>query len=628
MSTAVATTTTFSSTPRSSNVVNTNKWVTLVDVLGKGRGFVATKAIPFGTLILEDAHPVRADTLEELAECLLCEDGLKPLSTSLHHNAVHLPKDIVTQIPQRCRELGVSEADWVRALCQVKTNAWGCTGGTGKKLQLFQQLSFINHSCIPNACIAVDTGKVYSVTDITAGTEVCVSYTHARAYAPVILRKQLLKAIWHFDCTCERCNDPTSDHVIQGARFNIAAQPKMDQLAQMCCALMAKIGINSPSLSSVQPEEELSGDDLLEQYASEFTVLLRNQSKNCMFDLDHWAVHAARFEYLRQFDVFGEVIDPDIVSSANLEHIRTYFLELVAVHLRAQQKFLTPMHLLKHYTFVQMYSAAIDCLRIPLQQYMDVCVAADPEYRHTSLLWQLFGRLCPGCFKTSSRTTLLCTRCRNMHYCSTQCQRDDWPVHKMVCKKTSEPKSLSNAKVEHVTNMKNTINMKNVRNVHDENTDDSAFSASSSDSQKLKEVVLQLSSNNIIDSVNSSKEGDFGKTPWSLAAHQQRQELEMHDPPDRTEQEHEQVFSKLMAIEAELDDPTTGDGAECIKCGKVQFWRHMYSFQTSAADPTKFHSSLSLKNEIHGALMTEIDDVAAMISATATCIECIKKMRA
>jgi hypothetical protein len=50
----------------------------------------------------------------------------------------------------------------------------------------------------------------------------------------------------------------------------------------------------------------------------------------------------------------------------------------------------------------------------------------------------------------------------------------------------------------------------------------------------------------------------------------------------------------------------------------------MYSVQMDAEDETKFHSSLSLKNEIHAALMTDLNHVAAMIASTAACVLCLQ----
>jgi len=40
----------------------------------------------------------------------------------------------------------------------------------------------------------------------------------------------------------------------------------------------------------------------------------------------------------------------------------------------------------------------------------------------------------PTCTMCDRVGTLLCSGCKSIHYCSTACQRIDWPVHKIICK--------------------------------------------------------------------------------------------------------------------------------------------------------------------------------------------------
>ena len=111
---------------------------------------------------------------------------------------------------------------------------------------------------------------------------------------------------------------------------------------------------------------------------------------------------------------------------------------------------------------------------------------------------------------------------------------------------------------------------------------------------------------------------------WSLAVQQANKKSEEAGTTGRTEAESQTLYNKMADIEWVLDDERTGNGAKCIYCQKVFHWRNMYSVQMDAEDETKFHSSLSLKNEIHAALMTDLQHVAAMIASTAACRHCLQ----
>lgn len=52
--------------------------------------------------------------------------------------------------------------------------------------------------------------------------------------------------------------------------------------------------------------------------------------------------------------------------------------------------------------------------------------------------WQPSMHRCASCH-TSSERLMLCSRCKSVKYCSTDCQRAAWPDHKKVC----YPKDLS-----------------------------------------------------------------------------------------------------------------------------------------------------------------------------------------
>jgi hypothetical protein len=63
----------------------------------------------------------------------------------------------------------------------------------------------LNHSCYPNA--ASSNGRVYAVDHIGPGDEVMVSYLlpEQGLYLPTAQRQQMLRSSRHFDCQCARC---------------------------------------------------------------------------------------------------------------------------------------------------------------------------------------------------------------------------------------------------------------------------------------------------------------------------------------------------------------------------------------------------------------------------------------
>jgi len=412
----------------------------LVDIPGKGRGYVAVRGCRSGTLLLKDRALVASSGTE--MTMMLLRDEHAEVRKSLHHSPRYaqlpcapLPKQLTNCVPMD---------EWRRVCSQVTRNAWKLTPG----MVIFPHISFFNHACCPNAVAALLSGEVYATRDLKKDEEVCVSYSHVRSYAPTNLRRQMLDGAWEFHCTCSRCEDAISDHAISSAKQEIKLGSILDKKAARWCHAMSNLGINFTDAMVVvrrTTETKADGDDVDGLHSSLRTMpvevfeMLQNQGSDCLFNEDHWAVHAARYQYLLFFHDLVERVDPAIYAGRNLARLQQHFLALLKTHLTCNARILTAYHLAKHHTLVHLSFVAFQMLRIPVQQFMAVVVAADDNYKADSLLWRVFGRSCHGCLKIGAHSKV-CSRCHVAYYCSVECQRVDWPqLHKSLC----APKAVS-----------------------------------------------------------------------------------------------------------------------------------------------------------------------------------------
>lgn len=104
-------------------------------------------------------------------------------------------------------------------LAKDQRNAFGLDAPSTKagerKLRayaLYEQASFLNHDCLPNACRFDYIDKpgvsntdiiIRSLHEISEGAEVCISYFPTNW--PRTERQSRLKEEYGFDCNCERC---------------------------------------------------------------------------------------------------------------------------------------------------------------------------------------------------------------------------------------------------------------------------------------------------------------------------------------------------------------------------------------------------------------------------------------
>ncbi len=244
---------------------SSTEYVRVVSIAGKGKGLIATRPIPPGTIVLrepllieyysgdgKDDAPEKADkkngsaTLTVTAKTLTSKDrayiamarrvwdrkDLSDLSFEQKHiDSCELP------VPAELTARGVSSDEWKRAVAQVRTNSFSVAvadtdslskqqqttnssaaagGGTASsqpppthRLMMASIGARFNHSCRPNTSVfrvAATNEFVFYTHDqsITTGQELTIGYKYYALWWNNPFRSLLLRS--HFDeCKCERC---------------------------------------------------------------------------------------------------------------------------------------------------------------------------------------------------------------------------------------------------------------------------------------------------------------------------------------------------------------------------------------------------------------------------------------
>ena len=156
--------------------------VRISDAGEKGRGLFACGLLSAGQVIIKE-YPLCADSNELLeAKVLQQFDEYAHLCSDKPETAV--PRERVTGI--------------VRSNCFVTPD---------DEILLFKHISYINHSCNPNASVIMceqGLAKVVLACDIAPDEEITFCYSSNVIFQS--MRQQLLEERWGFVCGCGRCS--------------------------------------------------------------------------------------------------------------------------------------------------------------------------------------------------------------------------------------------------------------------------------------------------------------------------------------------------------------------------------------------------------------------------------------
>ncbi|GMH52293.1 hypothetical protein TrST_g7439 [Triparma strigata] len=100
------------------------------------------------------------------------------------------------------------EDNMAMVMGRVRLNQIGFENEHGNCGAVFDTLSYVNHSCVPNSEIEWEESgnwTLRSVREINEGEEVTFDYLGGGKDLGVAKRRQLLEEMWGFKCNCEAC---------------------------------------------------------------------------------------------------------------------------------------------------------------------------------------------------------------------------------------------------------------------------------------------------------------------------------------------------------------------------------------------------------------------------------------
>ncbi|KAH8194704.1 hypothetical protein TruAng_011138 [Truncatella angustata] len=184
---------------------------TIESIPSKGKGLIAAKPIPAGTLLISEpplfttASLTNADTIEKDLGVIirgLPKDRQRAF-LSLHNNFPGQPNPFSNIIRSNGYPLGPNSE----------------VGG------VFPLIARLNHSCRPNAQHSwnskLGAQTVHALRDVAAGEELTLSYHNG---GPSADRRAALSQFFNFDCACELCSLPREQRRKSDKRLRDAAQ--------------------------------------------------------------------------------------------------------------------------------------------------------------------------------------------------------------------------------------------------------------------------------------------------------------------------------------------------------------------------------------------------------------------
>lgn len=166
---------------------------------------------PLRVLLAKEANPKR---WEEEIQYMESHDEIRRQLPIWEFNRVN----VVEFLRGPCKLDRFSE-ELIHRVCGIlEVNAFEARTTSGYPIRcLYPKLAILSHNCISNithsiVCLGSGDSEDFTVTvrasiDINEGEQLYSSYTYSMW--PTIVRRQFLKESKYFDCSCERCKDPT-----------------------------------------------------------------------------------------------------------------------------------------------------------------------------------------------------------------------------------------------------------------------------------------------------------------------------------------------------------------------------------------------------------------------------------